>query len=118
MSKELDAFYDLKNVYWDNDIVKEKYGITPEISKLKFDIIETALKKLEEIDDTLSSKLKFMNDLLFTLEETCKKQDEILGIIKECFNLNGFGELIPNSKYFKSEEKQNLLEEYFTNGND
>lgn len=39
------------------------------------------------------------------------KELEALDIIKECFDLNGFDELIPNSKWFESEEKQKLLKE-------
>ena len=39
------------------------------------------------------------------------KKIKALEIIKECFNLNGFDELIPNSKWFESEEKQDLVKE-------
>ena len=35
----LDAFYDLMAVYFDNDIVKEKYGITEKTAKEKYKIV-------------------------------------------------------------------------------
>lgn len=37
------------------------------------------------------------------------KHEKAFEIIKECFDLNGFDELVPNSKWFESEEKQDLL---------
>ena len=44
--------------------------------------------------------------------DTCfPKELKALEIIKECFNLNGFDELVPNSKWFESKEKQDLLKE-------
>ena len=42
---------------------------------------------------------------------TVEKALKALEIIKECFDLNGFDELVPNSKWFESEEKQKMLKE-------
>lgn len=52
MSKELtplEAFYDLIDVYFDNDIVKEKYGITEKTFNEKKKIVENALKNYQEL---------------------------------------------------------------------
>lgn len=48
---------------------------------------------------------------IVVIEQTIKA----LEIIKECFNLNGFDELIPNSKWFESKEKRDLLKEVLGN---
>lgn len=48
--------------------------------------------------------------------ETCfPKELKSLKVIKECFALNSFDELVPNSKWYESEEKQNLLKEVLEN---
>lgn len=55
-----------------------------------------------------NGKTQLVHDL-----NTIKKELKALETIKECFDLNGFDELIPNSKWFESEEKQKLLKEVF-----
>lgn len=58
-----------------------------------------------------TDEFKVTKNTIETALKEKEKQDKILQIIKECFVLNGFDELIPNSKWFKSEEKQKLLKE-------
>jgi hypothetical protein len=49
MSKGLEALDELMSVYFDNEVVKRKYGITEETAKEKRKIIEKELKALEII---------------------------------------------------------------------
>lgn len=50
-------------------------------------------------------------DFLKPFIDEIDKQSKALEIIKECFYLNGFDELMPNHKWFESKEKQDLLKE-------
>lgn len=68
------------------------------------DIIETALKRLNYIDENKIYCISenYLQDI---------KKIKALDIIIECFEFNGFDELIPNNKWFESEEKQDLVKE-------
>ena len=66
-------------------------------------IIETALKEYEGAKAHIEALNKER------IENSIKLK--ALEIIKECFDLNGFDELVPNSKWFKSKEKQDLLKD-------
>jgi len=75
-----------------------------------FEIIETALKEKENIEKSINELFCGKNGEVITSIEI-KKKLKALEIIKECFNFNGFDELIPNSKWFANEDKQKILRE-------
>ena len=89
MNKELKAFYDLADVYFDNDIVKEKYGITEKTFNEKKKIIETALKALEIIKNKqvyIRQFLMYKNNLSFynaEMSDNRKLTQEEYDILKE-----------------------------------
>ena len=64
---------------WGNEVVKAKYGITEETAKQKYDIIETELKRLEELE----KKYNALKEHHKAVVDTTVKQDKILRIIKE-----------------------------------
>ena len=106
--KPLELFYKIK------DYLMMEWG-SSEIEEL--DIIENVLKNNEELIKENECYHYLMNLVRYTFngyDFTLEKLGKILKaieIIKECFNLNGFDELIPNSKWFESKEKQDLLKE-------
>lgn len=87
MSEELKALKRIASIQVITDVEKDIVEHAIDITPFAFALIESALKEKE-------------------------KQDKILQIIKECFSINGFGELIPNSKFYESEEKEDLLREW------
>ena len=102
MSKELQALERIKRIYV--YFIRHYREIEPTLmicEKEDFALIETALEELEV-------KREVIGDILSGDDD---KKLKTLEIIKECFNLNGFDELIPNSKWFESKEKQDLLKE-------
>lgn len=73
-----------------------------------------SLSLLGQIEYTLRREISKKEKMLyrdFILKKCFPKELKVLEIIKECFDLNGFDELVPNSKWFESEEKQDLLKE-------
>lgn len=70
---------------------------------------EKAIETFYDMRDYLLMEWSDVDDI--DNVEICIKA---LEIIKECFNFNGFDELIPNNKWFESEEKQNLLRKVLT----
>lgn len=111
MSKELtplEAFYKIANTH--------QYAFQ-EVYKKETKLIETALKDLEELkteNAVLNYWLKgityYIENGSFTLLDLSKRI-KAFEIIKECFVLNGFDELIPNAKWFENKEMQVLLKE-------
>ena len=67
MTKELEALYRINQKF-----VNKEWANKPRETEKDFELIETALKRLEEID-----KVMFLNN------QKMEKQDEILRIIKE-----------------------------------
>lgn len=130
MNKELEALKEIKrqvgNIHY-FDFTQSTPTMTsiPLINTPFFDIIETALKNYEELTNkpvmfcrsTHGSKQALIDMICKNHKEvkiTCledEKKLKALEIIKECFDLNGFDELIPNSIWFENEEKQKLLKE-------
>lgn len=122
MSKELTPLETLKNIEKE---VEDYEGFDEntyyQMDRTRFQIIENALKRLEEHDKIFKKydiNDKWLEPVLYVIKnhfpmniETQLKKLETLAIIKECFVLNGFDELIPNSKWFESEEKQKILKE-------
>ena len=67
-----------------------------------FKTVETALKDYEK-KTKLAKEYKDVDNVA--------KRLIAIEIIKQCFDLNGFDELIPNSKWFENEGKRKFLKE-------
>lgn len=124
MNKEMTPLQALKKIKQARYFVDFELDVkVSEDYKKELNIIETALKNYQELldrpcvlvgrthghtkalVDTISKNYKEIK--VTNLED--EKKLKAFEIIKECFDLNGFDELVPNSKWFESEEKQDLL---------
>ena len=87
-------------------------GVNGEKYPCKPDIFEKTYELVEENNYKSNKELEALNRIKqYTYGDSDEKKLKALDIIKECFDLNGFDEFIPNSKWFESEEKQKLLKE-------
>lgn len=86
MSKELEAFYELFSVYFDNEVIKAKHGVTEESAKERYDIIETALKDYEQLKSRENNVLpidEFIGDLGEHTRDEVAMKLKALEIIKD-----------------------------------
>lgn len=58
MNKAIDDLDDLYSVFFDNDVIKEKYGITEESAKEKYENIRKAIKAFSILKECLSCQYR------------------------------------------------------------
>ena len=120
------------SVYFDNDVVKSKYGINEQTAKEKYQIIKTALKRLETLEEDFMSLTETNMELVQEVSRNRKKL-KALEIIKrnplmicaeyyKCIvelklTYQEFLEYFPNEedRAIKTQEEYDLLKEMLKN---